>query len=35
MAGFFVILGGMLLFATIIGVMDILAERQERRREGR
>ena len=30
MAGFF-ILGGMVLFATIIGIYDLLARRQHRR----
>jgi hypothetical protein len=32
MAGVYIILGGMLLFATFVGVWDLLAERQEKRR---
>ena len=36
MTGVFIILGGIVAFATIIGVMDLLAERQDRtaRRHG-
>lgn len=30
MVGAFIILGGMVLFATLIGVMDLIARRQER-----
>ena len=29
--GFFVILGGVVLFATVVGIYDLLAERQHRR----
>jgi len=31
----FIIFGGMLLFATIVGVYDLLAERQHRRERER
>ena len=31
----FIIFGGMLLFATAIGIYDLLAERQHRRRRER
>jgi hypothetical protein len=31
MVGYFIILGGVVLFATIVGVYDLLAERQHRR----
>lgn len=30
MTGIFIILGGMAAFATVIGVMDLLAERRDR-----
>ena len=29
MVGVFIILGGMVVFATVIGVMDLIARRQE------
>ena len=31
MAGIYIMLGGMVLFATIIGVLDLLGQRQKRR----
>jgi hypothetical protein len=30
MTGIFILFGGMLAFATVIGVMDLLAERRDR-----
>ena len=30
---FVIIFGGMVLFATVVGVYDLLAERQKRRRD--
>jgi hypothetical protein len=30
MLGLFILLGGMVLFATIIGVLDLIGRRQER-----
>ena len=35
MTGLYVIFGGMILFATILGVYDLLARRQERRQNER
>jgi len=35
MVGYFIILGGVVLFATIVGVYDLLAERQHRRERER
>ena len=37
MTGAFILLGGMLAFATLIGLMDLLAERHDRaaRRQGK
>lgn len=35
MVGFFIILGGMVLFATVVGIYDLLAERQHRRQRER
>jgi hypothetical protein len=34
MTGVFIILGGMVAFATVIGVMDLLAERHDRAMRG-
>ena len=31
MAGVYIILGGMVLFATVVGLWDLFAERQRRR----
>ena len=31
MTGIYIMLGGMLLFATVIGVLDLLGQRQKRR----
>jgi hypothetical protein len=37
MTGAFILIGGMLAFATVIGLMDLLAERHNRalRRQGK
>lgn len=32
MTGFFVLFGGILLFVSIIGIMDLLNDRRDRRR---
>jgi hypothetical protein len=34
MTGLYLIFGGMILFASAVGIYDLLAERQARRRSG-
>lgn len=33
MAGIYIMLGGMVLFATVVGVLDLLGQRQKRREQ--
>jgi hypothetical protein len=35
MTGIYIMLGGMVLFATVVGIWDLMAERQRRRRHTR
>jgi hypothetical protein len=35
MTGIYIMLGGMVLFATVIGIWDLMAERQRRRQRTR